>query len=591
MRSMSIWRRERPAWTRHPGRLPAVAAGLLLVAAGAWLLTPFDIDGWVEGGDGNPVDGASVDLVVNGAVRGTTHSRPDGAFNLPTTHLTRDWRLRVAAGGRVPVTAAHAGLIVLPDLPRVRGQVLDEAGAPLAAVSVMLRHGEEAPVEVLSSAYGDFDLTAGLAPGSYQVHAEAEDHDPYDASIDLTGNSDLDLPVVLRRRLATINLTSDPPGQPVTVDGQAVASCPVTPCSIELYARPHVLAIETDLFEPWRQEVMVATGEHVDLAAGLRRKTGTLHVSAPHDAGAELYIDGRRVPEVDYSAVLPTGQHQVAYRAAAHWPSTSTVSVTWNQITSFEVPARAVEKGDLAGFRAGLGAYLGSLPGSYAVYMRDLAGGHSVAYNENQVMEAASVIKVPLAMYVLHLVDHGQVRLEDQVELRDSDFMGGTGVLFGTARSGDRYSVRDLLALLIQQSDNTAWNALNRVVGRDQVDAYAAALGAPDCHQADATCTAREATILIGKLATSQALSDNSNHLLLNWLETTVFNDRINYYLPGLEVAHKVGMDGGVANDCGIVFHGAASFLITVFTDSDNPDAGYQAIRDIARAAAVLYGS
>jgi beta-lactamase class A len=77
--------------------------------------------------------------------------------------------------------------------------------------------------------------------------------------------------------------------------------------------------------------------------------------------------------------------------------------------------------------------------------------------------------------------------------------------------------------------------------------------------------------------------------VLLNLLETTVFNDRINYYLGGTTVAHKVGMDGGVMNDAGIVYLQGRPFVISMFTDTDDPDVGVQAIRDVARAAYWFY--
>ena len=167
--------------------------------------------------------------------------------------------------------------------------------------------------------------------------------------------------------------------------------------------------------------------------------------------------------------------------------------------------------------------------------------------------------------------------------------MGGTGLLDTTAQPGDAYTYQQLLALLIQQSDNTAWQALDRVLGAGKVDAYAASAGAPDCQQDSDNCTAHEAGLLLGALARGKLLSADSTHRLLGLLESTAFNDRINYYLGGLTVAHKVGMDGGVMNDAGIVYLQGDPFVIAVFTVTSDADTGVQAIRDISRAAARLY--
>ena len=88
-----------------------------------------------------------------------------------------------------------------------------------------------------------------------------------------------------------------------------------------------------------------------------------------------------------------------------------------------------------------------------------------------------------------------QLSLDDQVTLQGSDFMGGTGVLYGKAHSGDKYSYRDLVSMLFRYSDNTAWQALRRSLSASAIDSYAASIGAPSCHQLSDNCTAREAGV------------------------------------------------------------------------------------------------
>src|SRR5207253_8434905 len=119
-----------------------------------------------------------------------------------------------------------------------------------------------------------------------------------------------------------------------------------------------------------------------------------------------------------------------------------------------------------------------------------------------------------------------------------------------------RYSYQQLLTLLIQQSDNTAWQALQRVLDNARIDAYAASLGAGDCRQATDGCSARSAGRLMAQLSRGRILGAASTRMLLDLLQTTAFNDRIPFYLGGAPVAHKVGMDpgNGVANDCGVIF-------------------------------------
>ena len=104
---------------------------------------------------------------------------------------------------------------------------------------------------------------------------------------------------------------------------------------------------------------------------------------------------------------------------------------------------------------------------------------------------------------------------------------------------------------------------------------------------------ARSAGHLLAQLSRGRILGSGSTKQLLDLLRTTIFNDRIPYYLGGLSVAHKVGMDpdNGVANDCGVIYqaNGGDPIAVCVFTTTGNPDNGAQVIRDISRAAVQLW--
>jgi beta-lactamase class A len=392
--------------------------------------------------------------------------------------------------------------------------------------------------------------------------------------------------VTLPRQFATLHVESDPAGVAPQVDGMAEPDCPATPCDARVLAGDHQVSFGGDLWVPWQTDVQVTRAQTVAVHAALQRKTGTLSVTVP--AAGELTVDGQGVRGTAWSGVVPTGPHTVAFRSPGTWPVSQQLDVAWNQATQANL-APAPAGTDDATFAAGLSAYLGAQGGgTYAAYVEDLASGSGVGAGDTTVMEAASVIKVPEAIYLLHQVDAGRVGLGDQVTLQADDFMGGTGTLNGTAHPGDSFSYQQLLALLIQQSDNTAWLALRRVLGDRAIDSYAASVGAGGCSQATDNCTARTAGHLMAQLARGQLLSGASTQLLMGLLETTAFNDRINYYLSGVTIAHKVGMDGSVWNDCGVVL-ASRPFAVCVFTTVDDPDHGTQVIRDVARAAAWRY--
>jgi len=571
-------------------RVVALLTGVAGIAgvAVAWTATPLPSAGQLVDVTGAPVGGAVVSAPASPlSPAESALSDAAGRYRLGARRWPYDpARLSVRAPGFQPASTA-GGRLVLHRWPLIAGQVVDDAGDAIPGAVVTFALAGTTVLAAMADLDGRFSALLRATDGTVSASGVSDGHDgdtePAAVAADRTSEVRLTLP----RQFAVVHVESDPGGQAPLVDGQAAPDCPATPCDVKVLAGAHEIAFGGDLFVPWRQELSVDKGGTTAVSARLERKVGTLAVTAP---AGELSIDGQGVAGGSWSGQVPTGRHTVGLRSAATWPLLQQVDVAWNQTTQAALAPAAVAR-DAAAFTAGLRAYLAAQGGGrYGVYLEELRSAATVGVGDTTPMEAASVIKVPEAIYLLRQADSGAVRLDDQVDLHAEDFMSGTGSLFGRAHPGDRYSYRQLLALLIQQSDNTAWRALRRTLGDASINAYAASIGAGDCSQVTDSCTARSAGHMLADLARGRLLSAASTRLLLDLLETTIFNDRINWYLGGTTVAHKVGMDGAVRNDCGVVFLASDPFAICVFTTVDDIDQGVQVIRDIARAAAWRYG-
>ncbi|HKF75000.1 MAG TPA: serine hydrolase [Candidatus Dormibacteraeota bacterium] len=584
--------RAAPSFAAHRLRGVALLAALLLTSSIAiWTATPVPTSGQVMDSAGQPVAGAVVTEAASAfAPAGQVRSDPLGRYRLGA----RRWpyaapTLTVVAEGFEPATTS-GGRLVLHRVPAVAGRVVDDTGDPLAGAVVTLSQLSAVLRAGVTDVDGRFALQAPGHVGTATVSAAMDAHDSVSEAVSLVMDRLASITLTLARQLATLHVESDPRGQAPQVDGAPAAACPATPCDLTVPAGQHEVAFDNDLFLPWTTEVQVAKNGTVAVTAHLVRKTGTLMISAP--AQGELSIDDQPVGAAPWSGAVPTGQHTVADRSGATWPALAQTTISWNQTTQVSLTPVAIAPGDTAAFGANLRKYLGAQGGgSFGVYLEELGSGTTIGLGDTTPLEAASVIKVPEALYLLRQVDAGQVTLDNQIDLHPEDFMSGTGTLFGTAHPGDMYSYQQLLTLLIRQSDNTAWMALRRVLGSANIDAYAALIGARDCVQETDQCSARSAGHLLAQLARGSLLSATSTQLLLGLLETTIFNDRIPYYLGGTTVAHKVGIDpdNGVANDCGVVFASGDPFAVCVLTTTADPDNGVQVIRDIARAAVRLW--
>ena len=554
-----------------------------------WTATPVPSSGELVDAAGRPVRDAIISEMSTlfspaGEVRSDSHGRYQiGARRWPYSPP----RLTVRAAGFVPVQTA-GGRLIMHRWPQVSGVVVDDAGAQLAGAVVTLAYLSNVVDAVMTNLDGRFEMTLPNVLGDVTVTALMDEHDAGSQRVTLALDGTPTVQLTLLRQFAKLHVDSDPAGQAPQVDGQPSADCQSTPCDVTVLAGAHRVAFVTDLFVPWQTEVQVGKDDAVTVRAQLERKTGTLNINAP--GGGELALDGQSLSGSPFSGKIPTGQHTVSWRSASTWPAAAQAAVNWNQTTDVTLTPTPVGH-DPTTFTNGLKDYLNSQGGTFGVYLEGLRLGVTVALGDSTRLEAASVIKMPEALYLLHQSDSGLISFADQIDLHPEDFMSGTGSLIYTAHPGDMFSYDQLLSLLIQQSDNTAWRALRRVFGDSQIDAYAASIGAGDCQQATNACSARSAGRMMAQLARGQLLNQTSTQRLLNLLETTQFNDWLPYYIGRtVAVAHKIGTDpdNGVANDCGVVFLSSDPFAICVFTTTPG-QSGAWVIRDIARAALNLY--
>ena len=577
----------RPRWVGG-GALLVV---LVLLSGGAmWTATPTPTTGELLDSAGRPVPGAIIsEAGTLFSPSGQVRSDSKGIYRIGA----RRWpystpRLSVVALGFVPVQTT-GGRLVMHRWPQLSGVVIDDAGVQLAGAVVTLTYLSQVVDAIMTNFDGHFAMTLPDVLGNASVTAFMDQHDAGSQKVSLALDDTPAIKLTLARQFAKLHVESDPDSQAPQIDGQPAPDCQSTPCDLTVLAGAHQVAFVTDLFVPWQTDVVVGKNDALTVRAQLERKTGTLNINAP--AGGELALDGQGLSGSPFSGKIPTGQHTVGWRSASTWPAVAQADVKWNQTTDVNLAPTSVGH-DASSFTSGLRGYLNAQGGgTYGVYLEGLRSGLTVEVGDTTSMEAASVIKMPVALYLLQQADSGQIVFSDQIDLHPEDFMSGTGSLIYTAHPGDMFSYDQLLSLLIQQSDNTAWRALRRVLGDSQIDAYAASVGAGDCHQATNACSARSAGRTMAQLARGQLLSQTSTQRLLSLLETTQFNDWLPYYVGRTTaVAHKIGTDpgNGVANDCGVVFLSGDPFAICVFTTAPG-QTGTQVIRDIARAALVLF--
>jgi beta-lactamase class A len=263
------------------------------------------------------------------------------------------------------------------------------------------------------------------------------------------------------------------------------------------------------------------------------------------------------------------------------------------------LPARAqtppVPLAHLSGY---LRAMARQAPGQVALDVIDLASGYSTGYDASASMPAASTIKIPVMVEVFRQLQAGRFDLGRRVTLRNSDKDWGSGELCD-APAGRSYPVSDLLAKMIDISDNTATNMLIRLVGRHNINASMYALGlrhtvlANDIRsdgygiRYDLRSSPQDLAQLLSGMAHQRLVDEWSSAQMIAILSGQEHNTLIPEPLPpDLAIAHKTGTLHDTLNDVGIVYADNAPYVIAVMTtDLPTLSAGRRFIRGVSRLA------
>lgn len=109
--------------------------------------------------------------------------------------------------------------------------------------------------------------------------------------------------------------------------------------------------------------------------------------------------------------------------------------------------------------------------GTWGIALKDLQTKDEWTMNGNLAFNAASIIKVPIMAAVFQAIEEGEHSLSDKIALPKEELVGGSGVLQHMT-PGTEITIKDLLLLMIIQSDNTATNMMIELVGKSYIQRF-----------------------------------------------------------------------------------------------------------------------
>jgi beta-lactamase class A len=223
----------------------------------------------------------------------------------------------------------------------------------------------------------------------------------------------------------------------------------------------------------------------------------------------------------------------------------------------------------------------GRYTGKWTYALTDLSTGEHICRDEDDVMPAASLIKVPVLVALYQAVHDGKLSLNDRTTFREEHRTLGSGVLQRLA-TGVEMSVRDAAVLMIIISDNVATNMCVDLVGIDAINAQMRRYGLqqttlfcrwgePRTDWTDGrnhnVSTAGEMTRLLELIARHEAVSEDASEDMLRIMRRLDGRGELTRLLPWSEMnmlpdpkTNWVAEKGGSflsARCSGAIFHGA----------------------------------
>lgn len=215
-----------------------------------------------------------------------------------------------------------------------------------------------------------------------------------------------------------------------------------------------------------------------------------------------------------------------------------------------------------------------------SVSFYDLDQGEGFSINGDEKVPSASMIKLLIMLKVLDLCDKGKINLEDTIRLDDYEKVDGSGIL-KELNSNHKFSIRELLTLMIIVSDNTATNILIDLLGMEEINKIGHDLGLEKTtlerkmmdsnareKGLDNFTSSNEILKLLKMIYEKEFVSEDYSKLALDILLRQQERQRLQRYLPeDLKIASKSGDLDNLENDGGIFFTENKNYILVVLVN------------------------
>jgi beta-lactamase class A len=217
--------------------------------------------------------------------------------------------------------------------------------------------------------------------------------------------------------------------------------------------------------------------------------------------------------------------------------------------------------------------YLAGLKVQHSFYFEYLPNGTSIRDGDDNISQAASLMKTPIAMDLYKMAEQGKLNLDEKVTVKQSQI--STDPEFGNTtglHAGDQITLRHAVEIMLHNSDNTAFAVIGdriRPLLNDSTDSIQSLdisfnVNGNKAGNEQVLISARSYASVLKCIYYACFNSPQDSTTTINYLTGATDNKRLMAGVldSSIPVAHKVGSSPTTQSDCGIIYYPSRPYLV-----------------------------
>ena len=235
----------------------------------------------------------------------------------------------------------------------------------------------------------------------------------------------------------------------------------------------------------------------------------------------------------------------------------------------------------------------------YSISVKNLKTKEAFNYNENTAVSSASTIKILIMAEVMNQISKGILSLDHRIQIEKEDKVADS--ILSLLDNDNTYSLKDIVILMIIQSDNTATNVLIDIAGMDNINFFIKQIGLKNtilqrkmldfearAKGKDNLTSSQDMEYFLELLYNGTIINKSYCKLMLDILKMQLDRSMLYLDIPdNVVIAHKSGELNFVDNEVGIFYGKNGDYIFSMFTwgaESNN-----YARKVVGTAAKIVY--